>query len=89
MANPTVSASLDKSAYAPGETMTLTVDHADTDRQTLNITITVTDSSGGTGTATAVAQIDQGTVTVASTPARTWTLQAGSTAGHSVFSAVA
>lgn len=73
MANPTVTASLNKTAYAPGETMTLTVNYADADRQSLAVTITVTDSSGNTGTATANAIIDQGTVVVTSSPARTWT----------------
>lgn len=89
MAAPTVTATLDKTAYAPGETMTLTVDHADADRQTLTITTTVTDSTGATGTATATAQVDQGTVTVVSSPARTWTLKAGATAGRSQFTATA
>lgn len=90
MPAPTVSASLNKQAYAPGETMTLTVDHADADRQSLSITITVTDSTGATGTANATAQIDQGTVTVVSSPARTWTpVPAQTTAGRAVFTATA
>jgi hypothetical protein len=89
MAAPTITAALDKSAYAPGETMVLTVDHADTDRAALTVTITVTDSTGATGTTQAVAVIDQGTVAVASSPARPWSLQAGATIGHSVFTATA
>lgn len=89
MANPTVTAALNKQAYAPGETMILTVDHADTDRAAMTLSITVTDSSGNTGVATANCVIDQGTVAVVSSPARTWTLQAGATAGRSVFHATA
>jgi hypothetical protein len=89
MANPTVTATLDKAAYAPGETMVLTVDHADTDRSALTITITVTDSTGATGNTTAQCVIDQGTIAVVSTPARTWTLQPGSTIGHAVYTATA
>jgi hypothetical protein len=89
MAVPTVTASLNKAAYAPGETMILTVDHADTDRAAMTISITVTDSTGNTGTTTANCVIDQGTLSVVSAPARTWTLQAGATAGHSVYHAVA
>jgi hypothetical protein len=88
VAAPTVTAALNKSAYAPGETMTLTVDHADTDRAAMTISITVTDSTGATGTATANCVIDQGTVTVTSSPARTWTQQSA-TAGRSVFTATA
>jgi regulator of PEP synthase PpsR (kinase-PPPase family) len=53
------------------------------------VTVVVTDSTGNTANAVANATIDQGTVTVTSSPTRTWTLQAGSTAGHSVFTATA
>lgn len=89
MATPVVTAMLDKAAYAPGETMVLTVDHTDADRQSLTVNVTVTDSVGNTGSAQATVAIDQGTVTVSSNPARNWVLQAGATAGHSVFHATA
>jgi hypothetical protein len=88
MANPTVGASLDKASYAPGEKMTLTATYSDPDRQALTITVTVTDSTGATGTATAQTVIDQGTVTVASSPAKTWT-KVSDTGQVAVFTATA
>lgn len=73
MTAPTVAAALDKAAYRPGDVMTLTVTYGDPDRQTLTITVVVTDTTGATGQATTQAVIDQGTVTVTSTPPRAWT----------------
>ena len=89
MAAPTASASLNKSSYAVGETMVLTINHADADRQTLTVAGTVTDSSGNVANWTATAQIDAGVVAITSSGGKTWTLQAGSTASQSVFNAVA
>lgn len=88
MAAPTVTASLNKATYAPGEVMTLTVTYGDPDRQALTITITVTDSTSATGTATTQAVIDPGTVTVTSSPAKTWTKLSDS-GSVAVFSATA
>ena len=88
MANPTVTAVLSPSTVAPGGVLTLTVTHADTDRAALAVTITVTDSTGATGTTTANAVIDQGTVTVSSSPTKAWTL-VSSTLNQSVFTAIA
>jgi len=88
MANPTASAAFNKSTYAPGELMTLTVTHADIDRAPLTVTIVVTDTTGGTGTATTTVQIDPGSVAVSSVPARTWTPGAA-TSSQSIFTATA
>lgn len=74
MANPTVSASFNKSSYAPGEQITLTVNYADADTKVLTVTTTVTDASGATGSTTSVVNIvDQVAVAVSSSPAKTWT----------------
>lgn len=80
MAAPTVTASLNKTAYAPGELMTLTVTYADADRKTLTVTVTVEDTQAGTAPATAkaTAVIDPLTVTVEDDGGRTWTKQSDS-----------
>ena len=88
MPNPTASATLNKNAYAVGETMTLTVNHTDADRQTITISGTVTDSQGGTATWSTTAQIDAGVVTFTQTGGKTWTLQSA-TPNQSVFTATA
>lgn len=89
MSNPTATATLNKANYAVGETMILTVNHADADRQTITVSGTVTDSSGNIGNWSATATIDAGVVAITATGGKTWTLQAGSTASQSVFNAVA
>lgn len=88
MANPTATASLNKAAYAIGETMTLTVDHTDADRMSLTVSGVVTDSNGNTATWSANAELDAGVVTITATGGRTWTLQSA-TANQSVFTATA
>jgi hypothetical protein len=73
MATPSVSASLDKIAYAVGELMTLTVTYSDPDTDQVQVTITVTDQSGNQSAPTTVtAVIDPLTVGVTD-PDRTWT----------------
>lgn len=89
MANPTATATLNKTSYAPGETIILTVDHSDADRQTLTIAGTVTDSSGNVANWSASASIDAGTVEFTATGGKTWVLQAGSTQSRSIFHATA
>lgn len=88
MANPTATATLNKSAYAIGETMTLTVDHTDADRMTLTVSGVVTDSNGNTAEWSSTAELDAGMVTITNSGGRTWTLQSA-TANQSVFTATA
>lgn len=88
MANPTASATLNKTSYAVGETMTLTVNHTDADRQTITIAGTVSDSQGNSATWSATADIDAGVVTFTATGGKTWTLQSA-TANQSVYTATA
>jgi hypothetical protein len=89
MATPTATATLNKPNFAVGETMVLTVNHADADRQTLTIAGTVTGSDGLVANWSTTATIDAGVVAFTSTGGKTWTLQPGSTLTQSVFTAVA
>lgn len=74
MASPTVTASLDKPAYAPGEQMTLTVTYGDPDTEALTVTVVVTDREGNTSApAEVTAIIDPLTLTVTDDSGRTWT----------------
>lgn len=76
MPAPTVTASLDRTTYTPGDKMTLTVNYGDTDTQTITITVQATDTTGATSQpTTVVAVIDPTTLEVTSTPSRTWAKQ--------------
>ena len=89
MATPTVTASLNKPTYQPGEQMTLTVNYSDTDTRSMSVTITVADSQGNTSAPTTVnAVIDPSTITVNDTSGRVWTKQSD-TGSVAVFTATA
>jgi len=88
MAIPTASATLNKTSYAIGETMTLTVSHTDADRQTLTVSGVVTDSNGNTAAWSSTAELDAGVVTITQDGGKVWTLQSA-TANQSVFTATA
>lgn len=89
MATPTATATLNKSSYAVGELMTLTVNHTDADRQSLTVTIVVNDSQGNSSLpASATADIDAGVVTFTATGGKVWSLVSAS-ANQSVYTATA
>lgn len=88
MSAPTCSASLNKATYAPGETMTLTVNYGDPDRRTDTVTITVTDSTGLTGTASTTLVMDPLTLAVSDSSGRVWAKQSD-TGSVAVYTAVA
>ena len=88
MANPTASATLNKASYAVGETIVLTINHADADRQTLTVSGTVTDSQGNSANWSATAKIDAGVVAFTQSAGKTWSLQSA-TDNQSVYTTVA
>ena len=88
MANPTATATLNKALYAVGESMVLTIDHTDADRQTITVSGTVTDSVGNVGNWSATAKIDAGVVAFTQTGGKVWTLQSA-TDDQSVYTATA
>jgi hypothetical protein len=88
MSQPTVSASLSKSVYAPGELMTLTVNYGDADTQAVKVTVQVTDLSGNTSAPVTVsAVIDPVTLTLTDAT-RTWE-KVSDTGSVAVFTSVA
>jgi hypothetical protein len=90
MANPTCTATLNKSSYNVGETLVLTVDHTDADRQTLTVEVVVRDQNGNPSPpSVATATIDAGVIEFTNTGGKTWVLQAGATLNRSVFHATA
>lgn len=90
MASPTVTASLNKPTYAPGEEMLLTVQYGDTDNDSVTVTIVVTDSQGNQSEpVTVVANVsDPLTVEVSDSDGREWTKQSDS-GSVAVYRAVA
>lgn len=89
MATPTVTASLNKSTYQPGEQMTLTVNYSDTDTRSMSVTVTVSDSQGNTSApATVSAVIDPSAITVNDTSGHVWTKQSD-TGSVAVYTATA
>ncbi|MFE9205196.1 hypothetical protein [Micromonospora sp. NPDC006431] len=89
MAAPTVTASLNRSTYSPGDQMTLTVTYADPDTRPVTVTIVVTDSQGNSSAPVkATAVIDPLTVSVTDDSGRTWT-KVSDTGSVAVYRAVA
>jgi hypothetical protein len=88
MAIPTASATLNKTSYAIGETMTLTVNHTDADRMTFTVAGVVSDSNGNTAAWSSTADLDAGVVTITQDGGKFWELQSA-TPNQSVFTATA
>jgi hypothetical protein len=90
MANPTVSAALNKANFAPGEQMILTVSYADADNTGVKVTIVVTDSSGNASEPVVVTAniADPVTLEVRDDSNRVWSKQSDNGA-VAVFRAVA
>lgn len=88
MAAPVVTATFDKPAYMPGDTIVLTVDHSDLDRYTLAVTGVVTDSQGNQGTFSTSAIVDEGSVQITDDGGKSWQILSATTE-RTVFTATA
>lgn len=88
MAAPSASATLSPAAPAPGQALTLTINHTDVDRSTLTVAGNVTDSQGNSGPWSATCVIDGGQVNITSTGGKVWTLQSATT-NQTVFTTTA
>lgn len=76
MANPTATASLDKSSYNKGDAVTLTVSYSDPDTAPMTVTVSVKDAAGNEVLKTSSsAVIDPLTLTVSDDGGRTWVKQ--------------
>lgn len=77
MANPTVTASLNKATFAPGEAMILTVSYGDADNDAISVTVVVSDSSGNTSAPVVITAniADPVTISVSDDSSHAWTKQ--------------
>lgn len=89
MAAPNATASLDKSAYVTGETMTLTVSYSDADQRAATQTITVEDSAGNDVVITTSAVINPQNLTVTVSDAERTFTKVSDTGAVAVYTAVA
>lgn len=89
MTAPTLTASLNKASYTPGELMILTVAYFDPDTQAFTVTVSVADSQGNTSDPVSVsAVIDPTVINVIDSSGRTWT-KTSDTGGIATFTATA
>jgi hypothetical protein len=76
MPDPVItSASLDKAAYSPGETMVLTVSGSDPDEEIITVEFKLRTTSGESVPQTLQVTIDELTAEATDSGLRTWTLQ--------------
>jgi hypothetical protein len=89
MADPTItSATLNKGAYAPGETMILTVVGEDLDEQTVEVTVKIRNRESGAESSAITVQATVDEVEVVATGDRTFT-QTGRTGNTFTLTATA
>jgi hypothetical protein len=73
MAAPNLSANLNKTTYAPGEEIVLTVAYSDPDTKFNQVTITGTDQDGNAATVTVTINVNDAVKVEVTDPARAWT----------------